>query len=66
MLLRLSQEQRQSAAHGETVAILGRRRWRLESEGEKETPKTKVVSNTVDSVIGYPDGESRQHCEGAE
>ena len=29
---------------------------RLEPEGEKETPETKVVSNGVEGVSAYPDG----------
>ena len=31
--------------------------WRLEPEGEQETLETKVVSNGVEGVCGYPGGE---------
>ena len=33
--------------------------WRLEPEGEKKTPETKVLWNGVEAVTGYPDGEGR-------
>ena len=34
--------------------------WRLEPEGDKGTLETKVVSNVVDGVSGYPDGGAEQ------
>ena len=33
--------------------------WRLEPEGETETPETKALWNSVEGVPGYPDGEGR-------
>ena len=43
--------------------------WRLEPEGETETPETKVFWNGMEGISGYPDGEGRHdrvHYEGAE
>ena len=37
--------------------------WRLEPEGEKETLETTAVSNGVEGVSGYPDGEGRHERE---
>ena len=37
--------------------------WRLEPEWEKEMLVTKVVSNGVECVSGYPDGEGRHERE---
>ena len=33
--------------------------WRLEPEGDTETPETKVLWKGVEGVPGYPDGEAR-------
>ena len=33
--------------------------WRLEPEGETETPESKVLWNGVEGVPGHPDGEGR-------
>ena len=54
-------KQRQSASHGETVAVLARGRvggWN--QKGKKETLETKVVSHGVEGVTRFPDGEGRR------